>query len=226
MKLSSNTLTVLKNFSTINSNLVFSPGGELKSMSNAKNILSSAEIEEDFEYEFGIYDLNEFLAVVGMFESPDLSFHDNGKYVTISENGQSIRYFFSEPANLTSPKKNIVMASTDVSFDLSNENLNTIRKAAGVLGTTDLMIEGNPSDTHLDLTITDISNPTSNSYSIKIDVDKEIEADFQLVFNINNFKFDVGDYIVDISSKLISKFTHKTRPLMYWVALEKTSKFN
>ena len=125
MKLSSNTLTVLKNFSTINSNLVFSPGGELKSMSNAKNILSSAEIEEDFEYEFGIYDLNEFLAVVGMFESPDLSFHDNGKYVTISENGQSIRYFFSEPANLTSPKKNIVMASTDVSFDLSNENLNT-----------------------------------------------------------------------------------------------------
>jgi len=226
MKISSSTLSVLKNFSTINSNMVFSPDGELKTMSNAKNILGSAVIPEQFEYEFGIYDLNEFLNVLGMFEDPELSFHADAKFVNISEDGHSIKYFFSEPSNLTSPQKKIVMPSAEVQFEMSADNLNAMRKAAGVLGTTDVIIEGTTGSNQLELTVTDIGNPTSNSYKIEIDVDEENTSDFKLAFNINNFKFAGGDYQVDISSKLISKFTHKTEPLVYWVALEKTSNFN
>lgn len=226
MKISSSTLSVLKNFSTINSNMVFSPDGELKTMSNAKNILGSAVIPEQFEYEFGIYDLNEFLNVLGMFEEPELSFHADAKFVSISEDGHSIKYFFSEPSNLTSPQKKIVMPSAEVQFEMSADNLNAMRKAAGVLGTTDVIIEGTTGSNQLELTVTDIGNPTSNSYKIEIDVDEENTSDFKLAFNINNFKFAGGDYQVDISSKLISKFTHKTEPLVYWVALEKTSNFN
>ena len=226
MKISSSTLSVLKNFSTINSNMVFSPDGELKTMSNAKNILGSATIPEQFEYEFGIYDLNEFLNVLGMFDDPELSFHPECKFVDISEDGHSIKYFFSETSNLTSPQKKIVMPSAEVQFVMSADNLNSMRKAAGVLGTTDVIIQGTSGSNQLQLTVTDVNNPTSNSYKIEIDVDDELQSDFELTFNINNFKFAAGDYHVDISSKLISKFTHLFEPLVYWVALEKTSKFN
>jgi len=35
-----------------------------------------------------------------------------------------------------------------------------------------------------------------------------------------------GNYDVAISSKLISYFKHKTKPIQYWAALESTSKYN
>jgi len=34
-----------------------------------------------------------------------------------------------------------------------------------------------------------------------------------------------GDYQVEISSKLISRFAHKEMNVSYWIALEKTSNY-
>jgi len=226
MKLSSKTLSILKNFSSINSNIVFSPGNTIKTMANAKNILSSALVTESFETEFGIYDLNEFLNVIGMFENPELVFNDKMKYVNITEGKQTIKYFFSDTSILTSPAKDINMPSTDVEFVLTSDDLNALRKASSVLGTTDIVVGGTKESSVLSLLVTDITNSTANSYNIKIDTETESENDFELVFNINNFKFVQGDYKVSISSKLISKFENTADQLTYWVALEKSSKFN
>ena len=226
MKLSSKTVSILKNFSSINSNIVFSEGSTVKTMSNAKNILSSADISETFENGFGIYDLNEFLNVIGMFEDPEFIFNTDMKYVTINQGRQSIKYFFSDTSILTSPSKDIKMPSTDVEFVLSNEDLNSLRKSSAVLGTTDIVVKGTSGSSSLTLLSTDIANKTANSYKLDIDSDLEYDNDFELVFNINNFKFVQGDYKVSISSKLISKFENTADQLTYWVALEKSSKFN
>ena len=93
MKLSEQTVSILKNFSTINQNLVIKEGSEIATMSAMKNIVAKATVEENFPVEFAIYDLNEFLSALSLFENPDLDFQEN--YVLITESGskgKSLKY--------------------------------------------------------------------------------------------------------------------------------------
>ena len=83
MKLTSNTISILKNFSTINQNLMVKTGNTLSTMSAMKNIVAQAEVTETFPQEFAIYDLNEFLSALSLFEEPELNFRD--QYVTITQ---------------------------------------------------------------------------------------------------------------------------------------------
>ena len=140
MQLSSETLAVLKNFASINSNIVFRGGSTIKTMSEAKNILASANVSDQFpDQEFGIYDLNEFLGVMSMFDNPELDIDKN--FARISQDSRSVQYFFSDPSILTSPSKDIQMPETDVRFMLSEGDLTTIRRAASTLSVSDLVIE-------------------------------------------------------------------------------------
>ena len=87
MILSDDTLNVLKNFATINPNLVFKPGQRLSTISEAKTIMAKAEIVEDFPQEFGIYDLNEFLSVCGLIENPQLNFEEKSVLISNTVGG-------------------------------------------------------------------------------------------------------------------------------------------
>lgn len=219
MNLSVETLNVLKNFSTINSNIVIRPGNVLKTMSEAKNIMAQATVSESFPNELGIYDLNEFLSVVGMFESPSLVFDNDMKYVTIVEGRRSVKYFFSDTSILTSPSKDISMPPCEVKFKLSADDLSALRKAASALGVSDVVINDSKA------TVTDIKDATSNSFSVDLDGLTDSNQPYQLVFNINNFKLLQGDYDVSISSKLISHFKNTSNDVEYYIALEKSSTY-
>ena len=81
MKLSEQTVSILKNFSTINQNLVIKEGSEISTMSAMKNIVSKSEVEEPFPVEFAIYDLNEFLSAMSLFTNPDLDFNEIQKII-------------------------------------------------------------------------------------------------------------------------------------------------
>ena len=83
MKLSDATLDVLKNFSTINQNILVKEGSKFRTMSTMKNILGEANIGEVFPKEFGIYDLNEFLGVLSLTKDADLDF-DNDSFTEIA----------------------------------------------------------------------------------------------------------------------------------------------
>ena len=109
MKLSNDTVNLLKNFSAINSNIVIQEGNVLRTMAEAKNVMANAEVGETFNNTVGIYDLGEFLSVYGMFDDPDLDFDEEGNTVTIREGRRSVRYFFSDPEILTTPSKDIKM---------------------------------------------------------------------------------------------------------------------
>ena len=94
MNLSQDTVGVLKNFASINPNIVMKVGNTVKTISEAKNILASADIGEDIPVEFGIYDLNEFLNVVGLFEEPVLQFEDKRMRIADGRRKQSVHYYF------------------------------------------------------------------------------------------------------------------------------------
>ena len=223
MELSENTLNVMKNFSSINSNIMIREGNVLKSMSEARNVLSRAEVTESFPKDFGIYDLNEFISVLGLVDVPRLKFDD--EYATISDStGRSkVKYFFSPEETLTTPQKDVTMPAVDVSFVLTNDTLNKLRRASSALGHSEVSITNN--NGVLNLSIVDTKNSTSNAFSIDVDGEFPQDSQFNFILSIANLKILPGDYQVDISSKLITQFSHKEMNVQYWIALEKSSTY-
>tara|TARA_Y100001937_G_scaffold62614_1_gene85911 strand:- start:221 stop:889 length:669 start_codon:yes stop_codon:yes gene_type:complete len=221
MKISEATKSILKNFSDINQNLLVKPGSELKTISTMKNILATAKVEEEFTTEFGIYDLSEFLGVLSLFKRPTFSFEE--KHIGIAEDGTSTKtnYFFSDPAVLVTPQKDIKMPECEVNFVLTHADLANVKKAAAVMQLPDISIHSNSGD--IMLTATDKKNDTSNNYSVKVGDNASDKFDFH--FKTENLKLIEGDYDVAISSKNISHFKHKSKEIQYWIALEQTSTY-
>ena len=223
MKLSNHTTSVLKNFATINQNLVIKEGNTIATMSAMKNIVAKAEVEETFPMEVAIYDLNEFLGALSLFTSPVLDFDDS--YVMISEETKpttKMKYFYSDPSVVTSPNKMITMPSNEVKFTMSNEDLSKLKRAAGAIGAPDMVLEKNGSGSSL--TVKDKKNDTANNYSL--DVDTDSEGQFNFFFKVENMKLLDGTYDVEISSKNISHYKNKGTDVEYWIALEPESTYS
>ena len=223
MKLSDHTIEVLKNFATINQNLVIKEGSTLSTMSAMKNIVAKADVEESFDKEVAIYDLNEFLASISLFTSPILDFKEG--FVTIKEENSpknSLKYFYSDPSVVTSPNKTITMPSKEVSFTLNGENLNKLKRAAGVIQAPDLVLEKKDADVFL--TVKDKKNDTANTFSVDVDTITE-GSNFKFYYKVENLKVMEGNYDVEISSKNISHLKSTNKDVEYWVALEPESSY-
>jgi hypothetical protein len=222
MELSEKTLTVLRNYATINPNVVINEGDEIKTISEAKNVLSSAKLDVQFPKTFGIYDLSEFLSVLSLVNSPRLTFEDNYVLVGDSSGRTRIKYFYSDIDILTVPSKDIVMPECEVSFSFDKETLSRVKRAASVLGHNEMSLT--VVDDVLVLSVIDQNDKTSNVFSIDVDGTYN-DPNFSFVFNISNLKMVEDDYRVDISSKLISHFVNDESGIQYWVALEKSSTY-
>ena len=218
MKLSNATINVLKNFSTINQNLVIKEGSDISTMSAMKNIVAKAKVEEDFTKEFAIYDLNEFLSALSLFGTPDLDFQDD--YVVITEEGsaKSLKYWYSDPSVVTTPTKDITMPSNEVKFDFSSDSLAEITKAASVIGAPDMVLEKGK------LRVTDKKNTTANDYATELDV-PDSDVDYKFWFKVENLKLLPGSYSVEVSSKNISRFSNSNVDIEYFIALEPESSY-
>ena len=223
MKLSSDTMNILKNYATINQNLVIKEGKELTTMSQMKNIIARAEVEEEFPQEVAIYDLNEFLSCLSLFQSPNLEF--DSTFVTITEENNpktALKYFYSDPSVVTTPSKMITMPSNEITFTLDSSTLSNITKAAAVISSADLVLE-NTSGTS-SLTVKDKKNDTANSYSMGVET--EGEGNFSFFFKVENLKLIDGKYTVEVSSKNISHMKNESTPVEYWIALEPESNYS
>ena len=220
MKLSESTLSVLKNFSTINQSILFKQGRKLRTISVMKNILAEATIDEELPKDFGIYDLNQFLNGMGLHQSPELDFA-NDSYVVIKEGKMRTKYFFAD-ANviITPPDKPIELPSEDVTFDLSTDQLDKLLKAAAVYQLPDLSAVGE--NGVVKLVVRDKKNDTSNDFAITVG---ETESTFSFNFKVENIKILPGTYEVVVSQKLLSRFTSKNHDLTYFIALEPDSTF-
>lgn len=221
MNISRETRQVLQNFSTINSNLVIKAGNKLATISESKTIMAEAQVTESFPQDIGIYDLPEFLSVVGMMDDPELIFEDSAMLVRSGD--QSIRYFYSEMEILTQPSKSITMPSVEVSLVLSSSQLAQIRKASSVLRHNELLISNESGS--LTASVVNSKDPTANSYTLTINEDDSHAEQFSFYMSIPNLKLIDGDYTVNISSKLISQWINNNTQTNYFVALEKNSSY-
>ena len=220
MKLSDNTLSLLKNFSTINQSILFKQGSKLRTISVMKNILAEATVDEELPKDFGIYDLNQFLNGLGLHQSPELDF-DNDGHVVIREGKMRSKYFFADPqVIITPPDKEITLPTEDVSFELSTQQLDKLLKAAGIYQLPDLAVIGEAGV--VKLIVRDKKNDTSNTFAVTVG---ETDKVFTFNFKIENIKILPGTYEVVVSQKLLSKFTNKDRDLRYYIALEPDSTF-
>ena len=164
MKLSDSTLSLLKNFSTINQSIFFKQGNKLRTISVMKNILAEATIAEEFPKDFGIYDLNQYLNGLALHNNPELNFENDG-YVVIKEGRSRSKYFFADPSVIiTPPEKSIDLPSEDVTFDLSTDQLDKLLKAAAIYQLPDLAVVGK--DGVVKVVVRDKKNETSNDFAI------------------------------------------------------------
>ena len=220
MKLSESTLSLLKNFSTINQSILFKQGNKLRTISVMKNILAEATITEEVPKDFGIYDLNQFLNGLGLHHQPDLDFANDG-HVVIREGRMRTKYFFADPnVIITPPDKEISIPTEDVKFELSTQQLDKLLKAAAVYQLPDLCAVGEAGV--VNLVVKDKKNDTSNSFSSIVG---ETDKNFTFNFKIENIKILPGTYEVVVSHKLLSKFTNKDCDLKYYIALEPDSTY-
>ena len=224
MKLTNETISVLKNFSAINQGILFKPGKKLKTVSSHKNILAEVDIKEEIPAEFGIYDLNNFLSVISLHKD-DPSFEFDDKQVTIVGNkGRSkIKYRFT-PANMivTPPEKALTMPDAEIKFELKAEDFDWVLRAASVLSSPQIAIESDGSK--VSIVTLDLQNDAAHTDALEIS-----EGDgnkYRMIFKTENItKILAGSYDVSISSKGISHFTNKNVPLQYWITTEQGSKF-
>lgn len=221
MEISANTVNILKNFASINSNIVIKPGQKLMTISEAKNILAEAAIPEKFSTLIGIYDLQEFLNVLNLVDTPRIQLDQSYMHVSSQSGREVVKYYYADTEMLTTPNKPIVMPEEDVWFNLDVNTLNSIKRAAGIFSHGELMIE--PSEGCVKLSVVDPENASANTYSVEVDGDYKDES-FKYILNIANLRMVSDDYKVKISKKLISQFTNEAGNLTYWIALEKSSK--
>ena len=220
MKLSDSTLSLLKNFSTINQSILFKQGSKLRTISVMKNILAEATISEELPQDFGIYDLGQFLNGMGLHQSPELDF-TNDNHVVIKEGKMRSKYFFADPnVIITPPEKPIELPSEDVTFELSTDQLDKLLKAAAIYQLPDLSVVGE--NGAVKLLVRDKKNDTSNSFAIAVG---ETDATFNFNFKVENIKILPGTYDIVVSQKLLSRFSAKNYDLTYWIALEPDSTF-
>ena len=226
MQLSEQTLNILKNFAGIQKNIFFDGTDTIKTIAEARNVTGSAKLDTYPDRKVGIYDLSEFLATLTLVANPKLSFKDDFILIEDQSGRSRIKYFYTDEKLLTYPTKDYALPSVDIKFVLDADTLSRLKKAAATLGHDKVAIKPSGAGT-LELSIVDLENKTSNMFSIDIAGEFEADADFSMVFDINNFKMVPGDYDIEISQKLISKLTNKAvSDLHYFVALDKASEYS
>lgn len=218
MYLSAETISILKNLASINQSILIKPGKLLRSMSVMKNILVEAEITEEFEKQVAIYDLNQFLNCLSLIPGAEILLEDS---IVITDGTNSIEYRYSDPSVITAPPdKELKLPSEDVCVVLTEEHLDTVKKAAAVLQIGDVSLVGDGEK--IKLCVRDKKNSASNSYSIDCGETTHV---FQFNLKVENLKLMTGDYDVVISSKNLAQFTNHARPIVYYVAVEPDSNF-
>ena len=221
MKLSETTLSYLKNFSSINSGMVFQEGNVIRTISKQQNVLAKAEVAETFEDKFVIYDLNRFLSLIGSLKDPNVEINASQKTMEITSDSSKTLYRLSDESLVVTPPAKDLNVSAEVEFLFTKDMMNQAVKMAGILGLPNLCVRGDRKN--ISIQVTDVKNPESDTFSIVVGNTK---SEFDMIFSVENFKIISGDYDVKINSKGISHFKHTKESVEYWIAIEAGSKFS
>jgi hypothetical protein len=219
MKLSEDTVQVLKNFSGINQSLQFKVGNTLRTISPLRTIFVEATVNESFPQEFAVYDLNKLLAKVSLYKDAELSFDSDKVNISANKKSDYIKYC-SPKVIVVPPEKPIALGTADCSFSLSQEDLDWMRKSAGISGSPNFVFESDGSTIYF--IATDVKDDSADQSKIEIGT-VENGKEFKVVMKVENFKLLDGSYDVEIAKKGLAKFKHKTVDITYYIAIEAAS---
>lgn len=229
MKLSEQTVTVLKNFSTINPSILFREGNEVTTMSPQKTIVARYKSAESFERDFGIYEVNRFLGTLSLFEDPELNLDSN--FMTVKTENASSNYFYAAPEMIVSPEAQVferldgaVKAKEVLTVNLSDKDLKQVMNGASVLQLPDITVE--VEEGKILLVARDVKNKGSNTFKQVVGTtDKEFD-NLQVIFRAENMKLLPTNYTVTISESGLCHFSSDSGVIEYWIAVESTSTYN
>jgi hypothetical protein len=218
MILNARTISILKNFATINRSIVLTPGNTIQTCSPSSTMLAKAHIEDSINGSYGIYNLSQFISALTIFQNPELEFSETS--VKISDFNRSITYSFCDPSFITSrTNTNVEMSNIAVSFTLSNKDIQDVTRALGILDLFDIAITGDGSN--ITIQAFDTKGKTENNFCINLGATDKV---FQAIFSIDSLKILPDNYQVQLSSDYISHF--KGSDVEYWIAMETGSSFN
>jgi hypothetical protein len=217
MKLEPATLQILKNFSSINTNIMFKEGNKLATISPTKTIMARAVINQEFPKKFAIYDLPRFLGTISLFNDAVIDFNDN--YLEIKEGSNKFKYSYTDPSLIiTPPEKEIKLPSVDVTFTLTETAFKKTMRALSVAGLPEIAFTGDGEKIYVQAV--DTRGATNDVYSVEVG---ETNKQFRMVFRAENIKLMDGDYVVSISSQGLSHF--KGTNVEYFIAIESNSTY-
>lgn len=220
MKLSKETLGVLKNFASINDGLMFRSGNVLRTCDANKQVMAETTIAETIPGDFGIFDLNKFLSVLSLHDDDTtLQIEDTTKSLILKDKtGRSTTtYRFCDSSNIkNSPDKSVNMPNPDVVFTLNQSDYEFVVRASNTLGTPQISIQSDGDK--IVLGAIDMKNTAAHTNQLEIGTGNGKK--YKMLFKTENLKMIPGSYEVSISFKGIASFKHTTKPIQYWVATE------
>ena len=217
MKFSENTLSVLKNFSTINPSVMLKKGNTIRTISPQKTVMATATIGETFGTNAGVYDLSRFLATLSLLDDPEIEFLDT--MFSIKSGKDSVNYTYAaESMIVTPPDNDIQVPNPEVKVSVSWEHIQKVIRAAGVLQLGEIAFKGYGENVRL--AAIDSKNPTADGFNVVL---SSTDKNFEMIIKVENLKLMPADYDVSLSSKGLAHF--KTDKVQYFIAIEKHSKF-
>lgn len=219
MKISKETLEVLKNFSTINQSFLFRVGNVIKTISPQKNIFAEAEVTEHFPVECAIYELPKFLSIISLFDEPDFDFQE--KYVIIRDDksGDEVKYFYASANLIIAPPEKSLSIDVELdSFDITKGSLDKLNKASLIMQLPHIVLK-NKNGTK-EVTATNKKSSSSNVMNISFG-ESDNDVEYEVVINKDNVKVIPGDYKIIIGEIKGNKIVNFTSDLAdYFIATE------
>lgn len=220
MKISENTINLLKNFSTINPSILVRAGNVISTVAINRSIHANATVEEEFPSQFAIYELPKFLGVLSLFNEPDITFGEH--QLTIVSGNQSVNYTYADVSAIVAPPqdKKIKVEPADIEFSISQSEFQKLIRAAGVLQLPNIAVVGDGST--IKVCAANSKNPTADTFSVEVGTTDKV---FNMVFRVDFLiKLLPSSYDVKINSKGISSFNGGN--VEYFITTEADSKFN
>lgn len=218
MKFCNETLSLLKNFASINTNIIFKQGDTVSTISNAKNVFAKATIKETIPNEFAIYDLNSMLAMLTIVDGQEIEFGD--KCLTVTSPAGKFEYYYSNPEIVTGAPDGEIEHVVTYKFKMTAEDIQMILKAAAITGAPTMSVTNK--NQVVTLSVSDRKNDTASNFKKTLGTSFD---NFDVFVAVENLKVIPDAYEVSVAKTANGKakflhFKHESRQLQYWIACE------
>lgn len=218
MKFCNETLSLLKNFASINTNIIFKQGDGVSTISNAKNVFAKATIKETIPNEFAIYDLNSMLAMLTIVDGQEIEFGD--KCLTVTSPAGKFEYYYSNPEIVTGAPDSEIEHVVTYKFKMTAEDIQMILKAAAITGAPTVSVTNK--NQVVTLSVSDRKNDTASNFRKSLGTSFD---NFDVFVAVENLKVIPDAYEVSVAKTANGKakflhFKHESRQLQYWIACE------